>query len=984
MFCPHCGAPHQEAGAPCAACGSTTLMGATSGATVSASIAPTVGAPAGYAAAMRDAPAAFLPGRSIGNRYVIVRLLGAGGMGAVYQAFDQELGVAIALKIIRQPEGTSDQPATDAQERRFKRELLLSRRVTHKNVVRIYDLGEVDGTLYITMPFVAGKNLSTLLAHEGKLPVDRALQIARQVAAGLAAAHDAGVVHRDLKPANIMIEDEGDRALIMDFGIARSATMSPLATRTEAIVGTLEYMAPEQAEGKEVDHRCDQYAFGLVLYDLLTGGRPVTTSAMADLIARVQKPIPPLRSIDPGVPEPLAQIVDRCLQRDPAARYATTAELVDALNKLDARGRELPSARPRRSIPLLVANGTAIVILAAAAIVWGIRGRGAKAPPPPHESVSVLIADFENRANDPVFDGSIEQALTIGVEGASFITTYPRTQARQLAAQLISGGKLDDKAALLISVRDGVKFVVAGSIEGGAGGYQIAARLIDPAVGKTIKTITTRARDKADVLQAVGSLAADIRRDMGDTTSESARIAASETFTTASLEAVREYTIAQDLQNSSKDEEAIPHFKKAIELDPQFGRAYSGWAVCSFQLGRNEQADELWKKALSLMDRMTERERYRTLGTYYLAIARNYDKAIETYVSLLEKYPADRSAHNNLAIAYFNKLNFAKALEEGRKALDIYKGSAKFRNNYLLFAMYASDFETAEKGARVLIGEDAKFADAYFPLAISLLDRNDRAGARTTYEEMARTGASGASRGAMGLADLAMYDGRYADATRILSESVGNDERSGNTLGQSSKSIALAEAYEALGSHKEAVDAVRRALRVSHLEPVAAAGARVFALNGRLADAKALGTELTADLQPQTRAYAGIIAGEIALHEDRVDDAIAAFRAAAGLRDVWLAHFDLGIAYVRSGHYAEALSELETCKKRRGEAVAIFLDDIPSFRYLATLPYWLARAQEGLGMKGPSAENFKSYLSIRAESANDSLAADARQRLAKS
>ena len=996
MFCPHCGSSNQGATSSCSACGSALNIGVT-GATFNQTVAAStggetthqIGGPGhiehpGIGDTPRGLlPAPFLPGRNIAGRYVIVRLLGVGGMGAVYQAWDEKLAVSIALKVIRQPGTTADPHATEAQERRFKRELLLARQVTHKNVVRIHDLGDVDGTLYITMPYVPGNNLSAVLAREGKLPIDRVVQIAKQVAAGLAAAHEAGVVHRDLKPANIMIESDGDRALIMDFGIARSTSGSAFATRTEAIVGTLEYMAPEQAEGKAIDHRCDMYAFGLVLYDLLTGGRHVGASDVSDLIARMQRPLPSVRSINPDVPEAFGRIVDRCLQRDPDARYATTAELVQALNQLDARGHDLPAPSPRRQKWLLAANGVAI-LLVAALIAWNLRGRNvSKAPAAPHEPVSVLIADFENRARDPVFDGSIEQALTIGVEGASFITTYQRGQAHQLAAQLVAGGTLDDQTAQLISVRDGVKFVVAGSIEGDAGGYQITARLIDPAVGKTVKTVTTRAQSKPEVLQAVGTLAAAIRQALGDTTPESVRRAASETFTTSSIEAVREYTVAQDLQNNSRYEEATPHFRRAIELDPQFGRAYSGLATCSFQLGRDAEAGELWKKALSLMDRMTDRERYRTLGLYYLVVARNYDQAIDNYLKLLDRYPADRSAHNNLAIAYFNKLNFPKTLEEGRKALDIYKGSVKFRNNYVLYAMYAGDFGTAESGARQLLKEDAKFGDAYFPLATSLLARNDRAGARATYEQMLQTGTSGASRGAMGLADLALYEGRAADAEKILSGSIVPDEKTGNTAGRASKYVALAEAYQAMRQQPQAFEAARKALSVTHLESVATPMARILAAGGRTAEAKALATELGRDLQPKTRAYARIIDGEIALQQDRVNDSVESFREASRLFDVWLAHFDLGVAYVRVGHYAEALAELETCTKRRGEAVAMFLDDIPSFRYLATLPYWLARAQEGVGMKTSSTENFKAYLALRPASLTDPLAGDARQRLGK-
>jgi len=229
------------------------------------------------------------PGQAFGPRYHIIRALGVGGMGAVYQAWDAELGVSVAIKVIR-PDVMADPSAAAEIERRFKRELLLARQVTHENVVRIHDLGDINGIKYITMPYVDGSDLSTVLKR-GRLPIDRVLRMARSVVSGLVAAHKAGVVHRDLKPANIMINAE-DQAMIMDFGIARStgaptahavpgaativrnlksSTARLDATVFGAVVGTVEYMAPEQAKGIHVDQRADVYAFGLILYDLLTG-----------------------------------------------------------------------------------------------------------------------------------------------------------------------------------------------------------------------------------------------------------------------------------------------------------------------------------------------------------------------------------------------------------------------------------------------------------------------------------------------------------------------------------------------------------------------------------------------------------------------------------------------------------------------------------------------------------------------------------------
>ena len=288
---------------------------------------------------------------TFGPRYHVIRLLGLGGMGSVYQAWDQELEVAVAVKVIR-PETMADPVVAQDIERRFKRELLLARQVTHKNVVRIHDIGEIDGIKYITMPYVHGSDLATILSREGRMPVSRTLSIARQVVAGLVAAHEADVVHRDLKPANIMIDAE-DHALIMDFGIARSTSGATgfAMTVQGAVIGTVVYMAPEQAKGQAVDQRADVYAFGLIMRDMLLGSRHAGhTTAFAELMTRMQEAPPPMRTLDAAIPEALDAIVTRCLQPDPADRYQTSADLLRDLHRV-AEGGEVQTPSPVAAKP---------------------------------------------------------------------------------------------------------------------------------------------------------------------------------------------------------------------------------------------------------------------------------------------------------------------------------------------------------------------------------------------------------------------------------------------------------------------------------------------------------------------------------------------------------------------------------------------------------------------------------------------------------
>ena len=405
------------------------------------------------------------PGEEFGTRYQIIKLLGVGGMGAVYQAWDAELGVAVAIKTIRPGVGTDASAAVDA-ERRFKRELLLARQVTHPNVVRIYDLGEIDGTKYITMSYVEGQDLATLLAADGKLAVDRALDIMRQVVSGMRAAHTAGIVHRDLKPANIMID--GSQALIMDFGIARSVTgpadpgLAPSApapttsghspgttglhqatsalTVAGSVMGTLDYMAPEQATGQPVDQRADIYALGLIFYDIILGraARPRTGNPFADFKQRLAEPLKSPKTIDPAVPEAVDAIIARCLQPDPEARYQTSDELGEALDALDEHGnlRPIPVPVKPRSNWVLAAAGFLMIVAAVGSWFLGRQGATPVEERPP---LPVLIANFDNRTGDAVFDGALEQVLKLGVEGASFVTAYPREAAARIARELAPG-----------------------------------------------------------------------------------------------------------------------------------------------------------------------------------------------------------------------------------------------------------------------------------------------------------------------------------------------------------------------------------------------------------------------------------------------------------------------------------------------------------------------------------------------------------------
>jgi len=594
--------------------------------------------------------------------------------------------------------------------------------------------------------------------------------------------------------------------------------------------------------------------------------------------------------------------------------------------------------------------------------------------------VSVIIADVVNQTGDPVFDGSLEQVLGLGVEGASFITAYSRPAAQRLVDQLAPGKRLDEDNARLVASSAGIKVILASTIEPMGSGYRVEVRAIDPAAAEPLAVVRGSARDRTAVLGTVQDLASEIRTALGDTTPESVREQARETFTASSLDAVRAYQQAQNLAAERREKEAIPLYEEALSYDPEFGRAYASWATAEYRLGEREEAEELWKKAMALMDRMTERERFRTLGNYYLGITRNYEAAIDNYTSLLERYPADNAGLNSIAVAYFETLDLKKAFEYGQRAAQLYPKNGLYRTNLALYAMYAGDFETGVREADEAIAISPAFEKAFLPKAIAAIAASKPDEARQAYARMSEANARGVALAVIGLADLAMYEGRYEDAVAVLEQGLSDEASPGSRRDRAVMQVVLGEALLESGRTAQSVRALEAAVETDRGNTSAAA-ARLLLKAGREKAALELADELEGQLQKRGRAYGKLVKAEAALAHGRATEAVDLLIEARSLADLWLVRFTLGRAYEEAGYHAEALSELMECQQRMGEATAVFLDDIPSYRFLVPPYYWRARAQQGVGMTEAATDNFKTFLSLRGNVASDPLVADARKRL---
>lgn len=933
-------------------------------------------------------------GQTFGTRYHIIKVLGVGGMGAVYQAWDAELGEAVAIKVIR-PEAMENPGAALELEKRFKRELLLARQVTHKNVVRIHDLGEIDGIKYITMSYVEGTELASMLREEGKLSVERTLVIIRSIVEGLLAAHAAGIVHRDLKPANIMIREDGE-ALIMDFGIARStsgpsekavaASVASLPARlrnaatnyTEAtiagsIVGTVQYMAPEQARGEEVDQRTDIYALGLIVYDMLAGRHRSehAESAIQELRTRMERSPVPIQTIVPSVPGPLNEFVSRCIEVDRDKRFASTQDMAAALARLDEHGN-LRRIRRVVGLPLLAAV-VLLLLLGSGGIVYYQRQL---IPEAPHDPVSVVLADIENRTGDPTFDNTLEPQIKRALEGAGFITAYDRTGiSRTLGVK--PPEKLDENVAREVAVKQGLGVVVSGAIAPAGNGYEVSIKATRTVSGDVITAARARAGSRDRVLETANRLVTNVRQALGDKASESEQMFAMASLSATSLEVVRYYGQAMEAQSKNDFEQARENFLKTVELDPRFGIGYQGLSVISRNLGRLDDADKYIKQALQYLDGMTERERFVTRGMYY-RVSGDYEQCVKEYGELVSRYAGDAVGHNQRALCLSKLRDLKGATEDMRQVVQLLPRRAVFRDNLALYANYASDFQTAEKEALAVEEPDAY---AVLALAFAQFGQGRVQEATATYTRLAGMGRLGATMSASGLADIALYEGRLSDAIQGFEAGAAADLAAKNGDKAAMKLTSVAYANLLMGRPRPAAAAAERALAHSKAVAIQFLAGRTFVAAGVTERARELSAGLSQGLQSEPQAYATIIEGELALKAGNAREAVKAFTEANNLLDTWLGHYDLGLAYLALEAYPQADSEFDRCIKRKGEALSLFVDEEPTLGYFPGVYYYQGRVREGLNSAG-FADLYREYLNIRGTSTEDPLLPDIRRRLA--
>jgi serine/threonine protein kinase/tetratricopeptide (TPR) repeat protein len=661
-------------------------------------------------------------GTTFAGRYEIIEELGKGGMGKVYRAEDRKIKEEVALKLIK-PEIASDKKTIE----RFSNELKMARKIAHRNVCRMYDLGEEKGTHYITMEYVPGEDLKRLVRKVGQFSAGKTILIAKQVCEGLAEAHRLGVVHRDLKPQNIMVDEDGN-ARIMDFGIARSVKEKGI-TGAGVMIGTPEYMSPEQAEVKEVDQRSDIYSLGVILYEMVTGRVPFEGETPLGIAMKHKSEIPKdPRELNPQIPEDLSRVILRCLDKDKEKRYQSAEGVLSELTKIEkgipTAERIIPKRTPLTSKEITITFGmkklfipalVAVAVVIIAFVIWKlIPEREAVLAPKIENSIAVI--SFENQTGDKAYDylqKAIPNLLITSLEQTGLL--YVATWERMLDLLQEMGKRdvqvVDRQLGFDLCRREGIAAIVVGSYIKAGETFATDVKVLDVETKKLLRSASSKGEGVSSIInRQIDELTREISEGMGlarkDIESAEIPIAG---VTTSSMEAYRYYQEGQENYRKLYYDDARIAFEKAVELDPDFAMAHYYLALVNANLKNLEARDTALKRAKALSHKANEKERLRIEEYYARRIENNPEKSFLILQQIAEKYPKEKEIILDLGIRYGSTGDFNQAIKEFSRALELDPDYGEAHNQlgytYLDTGDYAKAVEHLQKYAALSPGE---------------------------------------------------------------------------------------------------------------------------------------------------------------------------------------------------------------------------------------------------------------------------------------
>jgi serine/threonine protein kinase/lipopolysaccharide biosynthesis regulator YciM len=652
-------------------------------------------------------------GSTFAGRYQIIEELGKGGMGRVYKVLDKEVNAKVALKLIK-PEIASDKKTIE----RFRNELKIARDIAHKNVCRMYDLGKEEGAYYITMEYVSGEDLKSFIWRAGFLSSGKAISIANQVCGGLLEAHRLGVVHRDLKPQNIMIDKEGN-ARIMDFGIARSLRAKGI-TGSGVMIGTPEYMSPEQVDGKEADQRADIYSLGVILYEMVTGRVPFEgdTPFSIGVKQKSESPKPP-KAINEQIPADLNNVILKCMEKDKDNRYQSVGELQSELMGLEkgipTTERIVPERRPLTSreitvqfslkklfIPALVV----IVVIIFGLIWWKVLPKKKALPLAPSDEPSLAVMYFENNTGDEDLDHyrkAISDLLITDLSQSKYLDVISGDMLFNILEDLnlLEAKNYSSRALKEVASQARASHLLQGNYTKAGDTFRINIMMHEANTMKRISSEMVEGIGEKSIFSMVDEITRRIKSSFKISADEIITDIDEdiERITTSSPEAFKYYVEGRRYHNSGDYRKSIQVMERAVEIDAEFAMAYRSLSVSYSSLSLFAERSKYIKKALEFAYRLSDRERYQITADFYSESEKTYDKAIEAFKGLLDLYPEDTRANHNLGRLFY----FLEQWDEAIRRLEVaVKYKTEFVGTYTILASCYRAQEMYEKARETL------------------------------------------------------------------------------------------------------------------------------------------------------------------------------------------------------------------------------------------------------------------------------------------